>query len=238
MRSSTERRAASADRYAPRAVLHVLLIIVGVAVGLWALHKLASVVLVVILAALFAYVIAPLVELAGRPVRIGGRLRRLSRAGAIAVVYVLIAGGVSGGAALLLPSAIEQSNDMIVRAPAYAQSILTWEGGWSRYYAQVGIPIELRQSIDRSVLATGEAGVESIRGSLLALMSALSYLPWLVLIPILAFFLLKDATSFRHALVEGAAAPSSVARPPVGRGAQHDAGGVYSRAITRVHPGR
>jgi predicted PurR-regulated permease PerM len=185
-----------------RVILQVVLTIGGVALGFWVLHRLASVVLVLIVAALFAYVIAPLVQLAERPIRILGRTRRLSRAAAIALVYVLMAGSISGGAVLLLPSATEQVNDMIVRAPGYAQSILAWEHGWSRYYERVRIPLELRQSIDQSVLAAGEAALASIRGSLLALVGALSYLPWLLLIPILAFFLLKDAATLRRTVVK------------------------------------
>jgi hypothetical protein len=47
------------------------------AFGVWVLYRLASVVLVLTLAALFAYVIAPLVHVAERPVRIGGRRRHL-----------------------------------------------------------------------------------------------------------------------------------------------------------------
>jgi len=193
-------RAAQASQ--TRVVLQILFIIIGVAVVFWALHRLASVVLVLIVASLFAYVIAPLVQLAGRPIRVAGRRRHLSRAAAIALVYVLMAGGVSGGVALLLPSATEQVNDMVTRAPAYAQSILAWEHGWSRYYERLRIPLELRQSIDQSVQAAGEAAVGSIRGSFLALVGALSYLPWLLLIPILAFFLLKDAATLRRLLVK------------------------------------
>ena len=184
-----------------RVVLQILLIVAGIALGLWALHRLSSVVLVLILAALFAYVIAPLVELARRPIRLAGRRRRLSRGAAIALVYVFMAGSVSGAAALLLPSATEQVNEVIVRAPAYAQSIVAWEHGWSRYYERLRIPVELRQSIDQSVLAAGAGAVESVQGSALALMSLLSYVPWLVLIPILAFFLLKDAASLRRTIV-------------------------------------
>jgi len=184
-----------------RVVLQILLIIAGLALGLWALHRLSSIVLVLILAASFAYVIAPLVELAQRPIRLAGRRRRLSRGAAIAVVYVLIAGSVSGAVALLLPSATEQVNEVIVRAPVYAQSILTWEHGWSRYYGRLRIPLELRQSIDQSVLAASQGAAESLRGSLLALVGALSYVPWLLLIPILAFFLLKDAASLRRTIV-------------------------------------
>jgi len=184
-----------------RVVLQILLIVAGIALGLWALHRLSSVVLVLILAALFAYVIAPLVELARRPIRFAGRRRRLSRGAAIALVYVLMAGSVSGASALLLPSATEQMNEVIVRAPAYAQSIVAWEHGWSRYYERLRIPLELRRSIDQAVLAAGAGAVESVQRSALALMSALSYVPWLVLIPILAFFLLKDAASLRRTIV-------------------------------------
>ena len=219
--SPAERKAVPSDRFAPaderrrptatgkrhkafsqtRVVLQILLIIVGIAFGLWALHRLSSVVLVLIVAALFAYVIAPLVQLARRPIRIAGRPHRLSRGLAIALVYVLMAGSVSGGAALLLPSATEQVNDVIARAPTYAQSFLTWEHGWSRYYERLRIPLELRRSIDQSVLAAGASVAESLQGSVLALMSALSYVPWLVLIPILAFFLLKDAASLRRTIL-------------------------------------
>jgi predicted PurR-regulated permease PerM len=182
-------------------VLQVLLIIVGVAAGVWALSRLASVVLVLIVAALLAYVLAPVVQLAERPVRIGGRPRRLSRGPAIILVYVLLAGTVSAGAALLLPTAMQQVDDMIARAPAYAQSILAWEHDWSRYYERLRIPLELRRSLDQSVLAAGATAAQSARGSLLALVGALSNLPWLLLIPILTFFLLKDATSFRRAVM-------------------------------------
>src|SRR6476660_8430524 len=96
-----------------RVILQSLLIVGGIAFGVWALHRLASVVLVLVLATLFAYVIAPLVQLAERPVRLAGRSRRLPRGVAIGLVYVILAGGVSTGGALLLPSATQQVNDML-----------------------------------------------------------------------------------------------------------------------------
>jgi predicted PurR-regulated permease PerM len=184
-----------------RTVLQVILIILAVALGLWALHRLASIVLVVVLAALFAYVVAPLVQLAGRPIRIAGRPRRLSCAASIALVYVLIGVGLSGGATVLLPSATKQINEIVARAPAYAESIVTWEHGWSRYYERLQIPDDLRQRIDQSALAAGERAVQSIQAALLALLGSLAYLPWLLLIPILAFFLLKDAATLRRTVI-------------------------------------
>ena len=183
-----------------RVVLQVLLIAVGVGVGLWALYVLASVVLVLVVAVLFAYVIAPLVKLAERPIRLAGQPRHLSRTAATVLIYVLLAGCVLAGAALLLPRAIEQANDIILRAPAYAQSIVTWEHGWSRYYGRLRIPVELRSSIDQSLHAAAEAAVDSARGWLMAF-AGLSHLPWLVLVLIVAFFLLKDAANVRRTIV-------------------------------------
>ena len=184
-----------------RVVLQILLIIVGVGVGLWALYVLASVVLVLAVAVLFAYVIAPLVKLAERPIRLAGPPRHLSRAAAIVLVYALLAGCVLAGAALLLPSAIAQANDIILRAPAYAQSIVTWEHGWSRYYGRLRLPVELRSNIDQSLHAAAVAAVDSAQGWLMAFAGALSHLPWLILVPIVAFFLLKDAANVRRTIV-------------------------------------
>jgi len=204
----TEARDQASSESAPaapaqmHAVLQVLLIVVGAAVSVWALHRLAAVVLVLILAALFAYLIAPLVQLAERPIRITGRPRRVPRAAAIVTVYVLLAGSVAAGAALLWPSATAQVDEIIARAPAYSQSILTWERGWSRYYERLRIPIELRKRIDESVLAADNAAIAFARESLMELVGKLSYGPWLLLIPILAFFLLKDATSVRRTIVK------------------------------------
>src|SRR5580700_9840001 len=86
-----------------RVALQVLLIIMSVALGLWALHALASVVLVLILAALFAYLMAPLVRMAERPLLIAGRRRHLPRGVAILLVYVMVTGIVVASVVLLLP---------------------------------------------------------------------------------------------------------------------------------------
>jgi predicted PurR-regulated permease PerM len=199
--AAREWAAAGASRDHVRITLHVLLIVAGVAVGAWVVHELASVILALILAALIAYVIAPLVDLAERPLVIAGRQRRLSRGAAVVFVYAFTAGIVSAGAAFVVPGAMRQVDDMMARGPAYAQSFVAWERGWSRYYERLRIPRELRDGIDRSVLAAGETAVASARGALLRLVGALSNVTWLILIPILAFFLLKDAATFRRAVV-------------------------------------
>ena len=182
-------------------ILQCLLIAAGVALALWALYQLAAVVFVLILAALFAYVVEPLVHLAECETCVTGQPRHLSRGAAVAVVYVLLAGSASLGSVLLLPSVTEQVSDIIARAPMYSQSLLAWEHGWSKYYQRLRMPSELRQGIDQAVLEAGNAAFESARGLLLAAMNVVSHLPWLILIPILAFFFLKDAKNIRRTIV-------------------------------------
>jgi predicted PurR-regulated permease PerM len=184
-----------------RAILRDLLIVAAVGAGIWVIHRLGRIVLVLILAMFFAYVIAPLVELVRYPVSLRGRSRRLPRGAAIAVVYLLLAGGFGAGAAILWPSAAQQLDDAITSGPMYTESFRAWEDEWSRYYERLRIPLELRHSIDQSVLGAGDAAVAYTRGSLLALIGVLSDIPWLVLVPVLAFLLLKDAAGIRRTIL-------------------------------------
>jgi predicted PurR-regulated permease PerM len=184
-----------------RVALQILLIVAAVASGIWALLRLERVVLVLILATFFAYVIAPLVQIAQRPVRIAGRPRHLSRGLAIAAVYVVLLGAAYAGAAILLPSATQQFDDAVARAPTYTRSFRAWQHGWSRYYERLGIPIELRQGINRSLQGAGDAALDYARGTLVALVGILSNVPWLVLVPVLAFLLLKDAAHFKRIIL-------------------------------------
>jgi predicted PurR-regulated permease PerM len=184
-----------------RAILRDLLLVAAVGAGIWVVHRLGRIVLVLILAMFVAYVIAPLVELAQYPVSVRGRSRRLPRGAAIAVVYLLLAGGIGAGAAILWPSAAQQLDDAIVSVPRYTDSFRAWEGGWTRYYERLRIPLELRHSIDQSVLGAGDAAVAYARGSLLAVIGVLSDIPWLVLIPVLAFLMLKDAAGIRQTIL-------------------------------------
>jgi predicted PurR-regulated permease PerM len=181
---------------ASRAALQVILIVGLVALGLWVLYRLQSLVLLLTLAAVFAYIVAPLVRLAQRPVPLAGRRRQLPRGLAIALVYLLLGGCATAGVLLLLPIASEQAHDMIARAPSYAQSIAAWQHGWSREYERLRIPVTLRHSIDEGMTSMGEAAFESTRATIVALVVAV--LPWTILTPVLSFFLLKDAAALRR----------------------------------------
>jgi predicted PurR-regulated permease PerM len=193
-----------------RAALQVIVVVLAVAAAVWVLYRLERVVLVLAVAMFFAYVVAPLVRIVERPIRMGGKPRRLSRGLAIGVVYIVILGGVSAGSAVLLPAFTEQLGAAVSQVPADAESFRVWAQGWTRSYERFRLPPEVRQGLNRSAVQVGDAVLEYARGALVATVGVASYVPWLILVPILAFFFLKDADGFRRSAV--AALPHRVRR--------------------------
>jgi predicted PurR-regulated permease PerM len=100
---------------------------------------------------------------------------------------------------MLLPTVSRQVVEAASQAPGYARPLGAWQMGWSQSYERLTLPAEVRRRIDQSLLDAGDRVVAHVRESVLAGAGILSYLPWLVLIPVLAFFLLKDAESLREA---------------------------------------
>src|SRR5262245_18364727 len=86
-----------------RAVLRILLILLAVAALLWVIYKLTTVILLVVLSIFFAYLVAPLVDLLQRPIRLGGRDRMMPRGLAIAIVYLVLFVGFGLAIYLLAP---------------------------------------------------------------------------------------------------------------------------------------
>lgn len=193
-----------------RAALQVLLVILAVLAAAWVLYRLERVLLVLAVAMFFAYVVAPLVRIAQHPVRIAGQSRALSRGLAIGLVYVVILGSTGAGTAILMPTLTAQLGEAVSQAPAYAESFRAQAQGWSRYYERARLPPEVRDGINRSALQVGDAVVEYARGALVATVGLAAYVPWLILIPVLSFFFLKDADGFRRSVVS--ALPHSVRR--------------------------
>lgn len=182
-------------------VLQILLVVGALLLSLWALHQIAVVVVILITSALCAYVIAPLVDLAQQPIRIAGRPRRLTRGGAIALVYAALASAVGAGGVLLLPNAVVQATEAAASVPAELKSFLAWQHEWTRYYAKLQIPAEFRVRLDAVAESVVQAMLAFSREQAEALAGRATALPWVVMVPVLAAFLLKDARSIRRVIV-------------------------------------
>ena len=180
-----------------RVVLRILLILLAVAALLWVVYRLTTVILLVVLSIFFAYLVAPLVDLVQRPLIIRGRAWVIPRGLAIAIVYVLLFIGIGLAIYLLIPQFSAQFPEFKQQAATYFQKIRSSTEDLNRYFRQRRMPEGVAKYTD-SLLARGGdlvgLAVERMVGWIV-------FIPWLVLIPILSFFLLKDAGNFRRSVL-------------------------------------
>ncbi|HEX8176762.1 MAG TPA: AI-2E family transporter [Pyrinomonadaceae bacterium] len=170
---------------------------------LWAFQALESVILLVVLSIFFAYLIAPLVEMVRRPFKVGAREHSMPRAIAIGIVYLGIFGSAGLTLYFLLPGLGNQITQFAKNAPGYFTSARARAQSMNDFYERYRMPQSVRDAINRNITHVIEtAGAYTTEGLGNILLSSLTYLPWLVLIPILAFFLLKDADSFRRSALQ------------------------------------
>ncbi|MGB9178930.1 MAG: AI-2E family transporter [Pyrinomonadaceae bacterium] len=191
--------ASEASRSQTRVILRVILLVLVVAGLLWVLYKLEGVILLLVLSIFFAYLVAPLVEIVHRPFWWLGKERVIPRALAIGIVYLGIFGVVGLTIALLLPTVGNQITQFAQQAPAYFTSARARASALNEMYGKWNLPQGVRDSITNNVTNLIESvGKYTTQGLGVFLLQLLGYLPWFVLVPILAFFLLKDAESFRR----------------------------------------
>jgi predicted PurR-regulated permease PerM len=182
-----------------RAILRVIFIVLGVALVLWLLHALKGVLLLVVLAVFFAYLVSPLVDLCRRrPVQVRGGTREVPRGLAIVIVYLVLFGSLGTGAYLLLPRLGSQTAQFAQQAPAYLAHARERVQRWSGVINPERFPAAVRETLDSVPARMMTIAEQHVSSALAGLVALLGYLPWFVLVPILAFFLLKDADSFRR----------------------------------------
>ncbi|HYE15221.1 MAG TPA: AI-2E family transporter [Pyrinomonadaceae bacterium] len=169
----------------------------------WVFYALTGVLLVVVLAIFFAYLIAPLVELVRRPFRAFGHQLELPRPLAIAIIYVFIFGSLTLCAWVLLPRLGNQMADLAKNTPDYLTSARARADSLNQVYRQLNLPPGVsryaNEQVDKTLKDIGNYVTSEGFGSAVHF---LGYLPWLILVPILAFFFLKDADSFRRSALQ------------------------------------
>ena len=190
--------AAASSWLQTRAVLRILLLLLAVTALLWVVYRLTTVILLVVLSIFFAYLVAPLVDLVQRPIRFGARERALPRGLAIAVVYLALFLGIGAMIYLLAPQLAAQFPEFRQQAVEYYRTISNSSQRLNQYFMQHRMPEGVVKAVNDSVLGLIAKGGEIVSVAVERMLGLIIYLPWLVLIPILGFFLLKDADSFRR----------------------------------------
>ncbi len=181
-----------------RIVLRIILILLAVAALLWVVYKLTTVLLLLVLSIFFAYLVAPLVDLVQRPFGLGGRDRRIPRGVAIGIVYLAIFAGAGLAIYFLAPQLAAQFPEFKQQAVAYYKTITSTSDRVNQYFMQHRMPEGIVKAVNNTILGLIEKGGAVASTAFEKALGLIIFLPWLVLIPILGFFLLKDADSFRR----------------------------------------
>ncbi len=186
-------------------IVRVIFLLAGLFIVSWLLYEIRTLLLLLILSTFFCYLINPIVHLLEQPVYVGRYELRLPRSIAIAFVYLLIGVVVVVVVQLIWPPLSQQVTELAKNLPGYSKSaeagvnkIFNDANSWMRH---VKLPPQWRDAVfsRASDLANSVAGwmTDSLAGAL----GYLQYLTWPVLVPILSFFLLKDAASFERNLI-------------------------------------
>ena len=190
---------AAVEAYGPptRVILRVIFVLLTVIGLLWIISKITGIILLLVLSIFFAYLVSPLVEVLRRPRKIGNREMAMPKAGAIALSYVIILLAVVVAVFVILPSLSNQFPEFANQAKEYWQSFGERAQQILEYSRSRRVPGPVVNAVNKAIPPVVEKIGQTSTEFASAAVGYLVYLPWLVLIPILAFFLLKDAESFR-----------------------------------------
>jgi predicted PurR-regulated permease PerM len=180
-----------------------MLIVLALGATLWIVYKLTAVILLIVLSIFFAYLVAPLVEFVHRPIRIGGRERLMPRGIAIGIVYLFLFFSVGLVIYLLVPRLGSQFPEFAEQAKAYSKTVGGSIEHLNEYLRQHNVPQNFVDAINSNVPRIAEKVGEFVSVVATSVVGwMLAFIPWLVLIPIFSFFLLKDAESFRRSALQ------------------------------------
>jgi len=186
-------------------IVRVIFLLAGLVVIAWLLFEIRTLLLLLVVSIFFCYLVAPIVHLLEQPVYLASREFRLPRGIAITVVYLLIAVVIILGAQLIWPPLSQQVADLAKDLPGYAKSaeasvnkVFNDANSWMRH---VRLPPQWRDAVFTRATESANSVAGWLTESLAGALGYLQYLTWPILVPILSFFLLKDALYFEQNLV-------------------------------------
>jgi predicted PurR-regulated permease PerM len=190
---------AAVEAYGPptRVILRVIFILLVVIGLLWVISKITGIILLLVLSIFFAYLVSPLVEFLRRPRVIGGREIAIPKVAAIGLAYLIILVTIVAAIFVILPSLSNQFPEFVAQSKAYWKSVGERPPQIVEDWRLRRLPPPVVNAVNNAIPKVYEEVSYVATGFASAAFGYLVYLPWLVLIPILAFFLLKDAESFR-----------------------------------------
>lgn len=148
----------------------------------------------VVLSVFFAYLIDPIVKLIRRPFKSYAIERFMPRSIAIVIAYIIVFTGVGIAISNVAPRVVEQGKEFGANLPAYGKAIQQRANEVNQRFDRLKIPDDVQADINKKAADVAGYISAAIGGFVLA---SATFVPWLLLIPILGFFFLKDVNLIR-----------------------------------------
>jgi predicted PurR-regulated permease PerM len=198
--AATAAKAAVEASYGPstRVVLRVIFVLLAVGVVLWIISKITGIILLLVLSIFFAYLVSPLVEFLRRPRSVGKRTIEIPKVLAIVLSYLILLAAITFAIFVILPGLSNQFPEFAGQAKVYWKTLGDRTQEIIEYSRSRRMPGPVVDAVNSAVPKVGEKISATVTEFATAALAYVVYIPWLILIPILAFFLLKDAEGFRR----------------------------------------
>lgn len=181
-----------------RTVLTAVLIVAASIIAAWLLYALRAVFLMLAFTIIFCYLIAPLVDLVERSLRFRNSEWRMPRSVAISAVYLMLIGAITVALDYFVPLFSDQFSAFWENLPNYARQFDQYSKSLEALPGRYRLPPGWRQSLIDWIAATKLGLFDWLKLWLDKTWRLVRFLPWLVLIPVIGFFFLKDARALSN----------------------------------------
>jgi predicted PurR-regulated permease PerM len=178
-----------------RIVTQALLLVAAAAAIVWLLYALRMILLLLAFTAIFCYLVAPLVDFFEFSIPVGKYVLRLPHTMAIILVYLLLGGAIALTIEKVGPLLSDQLSSFFENMPNYAKQLDQYAKQLATLPNRYRLPPIWRQSLTDGVNSAITGLLDWLQEVAFKTVRMASYLIWLVLIPVLGFFFLKDAKS-------------------------------------------
>ena len=190
------------DSWSPKSVLLVTILVATVLAGLFLLvglvQKLSFLLFLVVIAIFLAYLLDPLVNAIRKPFEVRQIEKMMPRPLAILITYILVCALLFLVLSYVFPLINDEIEDFVSNIPSYSGQIEMRARDYVNSYRETTIPNELQEAISTYISGLVETAGSLMTGLLgFITVSILTVFPWVILIPVLTFFFLKDASALR-----------------------------------------
>jgi predicted PurR-regulated permease PerM len=138
---------------------------------------------------ILAYLLNPIVQIFER--------RKIRRIYSVIIVYLLFITLILVFALILVPRLVKDIKVLVVNLPYYSLQFQNMIKSFQETYINSNLPQGLKDVIDQSILDLENIIIETLQSTLDSVVNAFSKLLNIIIVPVIVFYLLKDAEYFR-----------------------------------------